>query len=157
MAEVVPESWRNRAFRANEERASWQSDAEVLPAHDGETISSHKAQHKLGQQVNRVRYQRYVVSLDQLPEEAGTSGSNDVLGGIETRDPAMEPIGTRRCCLFKGEVCGPGTNHTCFGVSVYRTALPGNGGTPSGEVLLLQSNGCQHASHAHMPPSRRAG
>ena len=55
MANVAPESWRNRAFRANEERASWQSDAEVLPAHDGETISSHKAQHKLGQQVNRVR------------------------------------------------------------------------------------------------------
>ena len=51
---VVPESWRNRAFRVNEDRASWQSDVEVLPAHDGETISSHKAQHKLGQQVNRV-------------------------------------------------------------------------------------------------------
>ena len=44
---------------------------EVLPAHEGETISSHKAQNKLGKQVNRVRYQRYVASLDQLPEEEG--------------------------------------------------------------------------------------
>ena len=88
MANVVPESWRNRAFRVNEERTSWQSDVEVLPAHDGETIGSHKAWHKLRQQVNRVRYQRYVASLDQLPEEAGPSGSNDVFGGVETRDLA---------------------------------------------------------------------
>ena len=61
---------------------------EVFRAHDGETISSHKAQYKLGQQVNRVLYQRYVASLDQLPEEAGPSGSNDVFGGIETTDLA---------------------------------------------------------------------
>ena len=84
MANVVPESWRNRGFRANEERASSQSGREVFPAHDGETISSHKAQHKLGQQVNRVRFQRYVASLDQLPEVAGPSGWKDLFGGIET-------------------------------------------------------------------------
>ena len=59
---------------------------EVLPAHHSETISSHKAQHELGQQVNRVRYQRYIASLYQLPEEAGPSDSNDVFGGTETRD-----------------------------------------------------------------------
>ena len=40
MANVVPESWRNRAFRANEESSSCQSDVEVLPAHDGETINN---------------------------------------------------------------------------------------------------------------------
>ena len=84
MANVVPKNWRNRAFRVNEERASWQSDVEVLPAH-GETINSNKAQHKLGQQGNRVRYQRCDASLDQLPEEAGPSGSDDAFGGIETR------------------------------------------------------------------------
>ena len=88
MANVAPESWRNRAFRVNEERTSWQSDVEVLPAHDGETIGSHKAWHKLRQQVNRVRYQRYVASLDQLREEAGPSDSNDVFGRIEIRDLA---------------------------------------------------------------------
>ena len=85
---VVPESWRNRAFRANEGTASGQSDVEVLPERDGETIISHKAQLKRGQQVNRVRYQRYVSSLDELPDEAGPSGSNDVFGGFETRDIA---------------------------------------------------------------------
>ena len=38
--------------------------------------------------MNRVRYHPYVASLDQLPEDAGPSGSNDVFGGIETRDIA---------------------------------------------------------------------
>ena len=61
---------------------------EVLPERDGETIISHKAQLKREQQVNRVRYQRYVSSLDELPDEAGPSGSNDVFGGFETRDIA---------------------------------------------------------------------
>ena len=32
MAKVVPESWRNREFRENEERASWQPDVEVMTA-----------------------------------------------------------------------------------------------------------------------------
>ena len=72
------------------------------------------------------------------------------------QSPATAPIGTRRCRLFDGEACGPGTNHTGFGVGIYRMALPGNGGTPSGDVPLLRSDGCQHASRAHMPPSRRA-
>ena len=85
MANVVPGSWRNRASRANEEEASGLSVMEVLPAHDGETISSHKVQHiQAGQQVNRVRFQRYVASLDQLPEVAGPSGWKDLFGGIET-------------------------------------------------------------------------
>ena len=59
--------------------------------------------------------------------------------------------------MSEGEACGPGTNHTGFGVRVYRTALTGNGGTPSSEVPLPRSDGCQHASRSHMPPSRRAG
>ena len=160
MANVVPESWRNRAFRTNELRASWQSDVE-MSSHDGETISSHKAQHKLGQQVNGTN--GYVASLDQFSEEAGPSGSNDVFGRIEIRDlsqahsSATEPIGTSRCRLSEDEACGPGTNHTGLGVRVYKTVLPGNGRTPSGEVPLLRSDGCQHALRAHMPPSRRVG
>ena len=42
MANIVPESWRDRAFRAGEQGASGQSIADVLPAHDVETISSSK-------------------------------------------------------------------------------------------------------------------
>ena len=64
MANIVPESWREKAFRAGEQGASGQSVADVLPAHDVETISSSKAQHRLGKLVNRVRYERYVSLLD---------------------------------------------------------------------------------------------
>ena len=46
IANIVPESWRDRAFRAGEQHASGQSAAEVLLAHDAETISSSKAQHR---------------------------------------------------------------------------------------------------------------
>ena len=89
MANGVPaESWPNRAFHANEKGASGQSDVEVLPAHEAQTTSSDKARHKLGQQVNRIRYQRYLGSPDQLPGEAGASGSNDVFSENETRDLA---------------------------------------------------------------------
>ena len=47
METIVPESWRDRAFRAGEQSASGQSFAEVLPAHDAETTSSSKAQHRI--------------------------------------------------------------------------------------------------------------
>ena len=40
MANIVPESWRHRAFRAGEQGASGQSVADVLPAHDAETLRS---------------------------------------------------------------------------------------------------------------------
>ena len=68
MASIMPASWQDRAFRAGEKGASWQSAADVLPAHDAKTISSSKAQQRLGKLVNRVRYERYVSSLDQLPK-----------------------------------------------------------------------------------------
>ena len=57
MANIVPESWRDRAFRAGEQEVG-RSVAEVLPAHDTETIKTSKAQHRLGKLVNRVRCSR---------------------------------------------------------------------------------------------------
>ena len=69
-------------------RARWQSIADVLPAHDAETISSSKAQHRLGKLVNRVRYERYVSSLDQLPETRPQQDTSESQGEKETRDLA---------------------------------------------------------------------
>ena len=43
MVNIVPESWRDRAFRPGEQDTPGQSMAEVLPAHDAETTSSSKA------------------------------------------------------------------------------------------------------------------
>ena len=85
MANIVPESWRDRVFRAGEQGAAGQSVAEVLLAHDAETISSSKAQHRL---VNRVRYERYVSSLDQLSETRAQRDTGDSQGEKETRDLA---------------------------------------------------------------------
>ena len=84
MANIVPESWRDRAFRAGEQGASGQSVADVLPAHDAETFRSSKVQHRLGKLVNRVHYERYVSSLDQLPETRPSASQ----GEKETRDLA---------------------------------------------------------------------
>ena len=88
MANIVPESWRDRAFRAAEQGASWQSVADVLSAHDAETITSSKAQHGLGKLVNRVHYERYVPSLDQLPETRSQQDTIESQGEKETRDLA---------------------------------------------------------------------
>ena len=85
MANVVPERWWDKAFREGEQDVSWQSFAEVLPAHDAETISSSKAQHIPGKLVNRVRYERYGASLDQLSETTPQRGTGDSQGVKETQ------------------------------------------------------------------------
>ena len=88
MANIVPESWRDRAFRAGEQGASGQSIADVLPAHDAETINCSKAQHGLGKLVHRIHCERYVSSLDQLPETRPQRDTIESQGEKETRDLA---------------------------------------------------------------------
>ena len=89
MANIVPESWRNRAFRSGEQGASGQSVAGVLPAHDAKTISSSEAQHRLGKLVlHRVHYDKYVSSLDQLPETRPQRDTSESQGEKETQDLA---------------------------------------------------------------------
>ena len=85
MANIVPESWRDRAFRAGEQGASGQSIADILPAHDAESTSSNKAQYILGKLMNRVRYDRYVAYLEQLPETSPPRGTGDPHGKKEPR------------------------------------------------------------------------
>ena len=85
MTNIVPESWRDRAFRAGEQEASGQSTAEILPTHDAETTSSSKAQYRLGKLVKRVRHDRYVASLEQLPETTSPWGTGDPHGEKEAR------------------------------------------------------------------------
>lgn len=123
---------------------------EVLPAHDSETINSHKVQYKLRQQVNRVRYQRCVVSLDQLPESARPPDTKDELGGVETRDLAkvrqLHLSGVGAVALFEGGARGLVPSHTSLVLYSDGMALSGDGGAPSGEVSLLRCDGCQDAS-----------
>ena len=88
MGEVVPRGWRDRAFGPEEASASGNSDQEVLAAHDAETTNSHKTQKKLGIQVNRVRYDRYVTSLDGLSTHACPPGEVGPFEESETRECA---------------------------------------------------------------------
>ena len=85
MASIVPESLRDIPFRAGNQDTSGQPVEEVLPAHDAETISSGKAQHRLGKLTNRVRYDRYLASIDELPETRRQQGTGDLQGEKETR------------------------------------------------------------------------
>ena len=85
MANIVTESWRDRAFRAGEQGAPGQSIADILPAHDAESTRSNKSQYRLGKLVNRVLYDRNVASLEQLPETSPPRGTGDPHGEKETR------------------------------------------------------------------------
>ena len=58
----------------------------MLTAHDAETINSHKTQKKLGKQVNRVRYDRYVTYLDGFPIHARPPEEVGPFGESETRE-----------------------------------------------------------------------
>lgn len=59
----------------------------VLREHDAETINfRHEAKHRLGQHVDRVQYQRYVVALDQPLQSAHFPDADDPFGETETRD-----------------------------------------------------------------------
>ena len=60
----------------------------MLAAHDAETTNSHRAQKKLGKQVNLVRYDRYVTSLDGLPTHASPLEEVGPFGESETRECA---------------------------------------------------------------------
>lgn len=99
MSGVVPESWRDRAFRAEEGSVTEGSEREVLGAHDAETINSNKAQQRLGKLVNRVRYEKYAASLEELPIRAQPLGESGPFGETETRDCAK---------ARQRSQCGPG-------------------------------------------------
>ena len=57
----------------------------MLVAHDAVITNSRKAQHKLGKLVNQGRHPAHKAPVDQLPETVRPPGSEDPLGGSETR------------------------------------------------------------------------
>ena len=85
MADIAPESWRDKVFRAGEQGASGQSIADILSAHDAESTSPNKAQYRLGKLEKRVRHDRYVAALQELPEMSPPRGTGDQHGEKETR------------------------------------------------------------------------
>ena len=72
-------------IRDREQGASGQSIADILPAHDVESKSPNKAQYRLGKLEKRVRHDRYVAALQELPEMSPPRGTGDQHGEKETR------------------------------------------------------------------------
>ena len=95
---VVAKGGRDRPFRSEEVSKSGNSDREVLAAHDAETELPQSPE-KLGKQVNRVRYDRYVTSLDGLPtharplEEVGPFGESETRGCAKARQRSQSGPG----------------------------------------------------------------
>lgn len=57
----------------------------MLVAHDVETINFNKVYKTFGKQVNRVRYDRYITSLDGLPTHARPAEEVGPFGESKTR------------------------------------------------------------------------
>ena len=99
IVEVVPRGWRDRAFRPEEVSASGDSDSDVLATCNPETINSHNTQKKLGNQVSRMCYDRYVTSLDGLPiharplEDIGPFGESEARECTKTRQRSQSEPG----------------------------------------------------------------
>ena len=74
-----------KSWRGTIQVASGQSIAGILQAHDAKSTSSSKAQYRVGKLVNRVRYDRYVATLEQLPETSPPRGTGDPHGEKEAR------------------------------------------------------------------------
>ena len=60
-----------------------------LAAHDGESTTTRKAQHKLGKAVNKMKPDTFMESLDNLPEEGVPPTQDDPYGGGENKDMAL--------------------------------------------------------------------
>ena len=63
-----------------------------LAAHDGESTTPRKAQHKLGKVVNKIQLEKFMESLEHLPEEAISPTPDDPFGGTEAKDAALARV-----------------------------------------------------------------
>ncbi|CAB1101457.1 ABC [Ectocarpus sp. CCAP 1310/34] len=59
-----------------------------LAAHDGESTTPRKAQHKLGKAVNKIQLEKFMESLEHLPQEAVPPTRDNPYGGQEARNMA---------------------------------------------------------------------
>lgn len=89
---MLPPSWVVWALEPQEENGRRQPTVEELAAHDGESTTTRKAQHKLGKVVNKIQLQKFMESLEHLPEEAVPPTIDDPLGGSEAKDMALARV-----------------------------------------------------------------
>ena len=77
---------------------------EELAAHDGESTTPRKAQHKLGKVINQVQLDKFMESLDSLPEEIVPPTVDDPFGGSESKDVAYGALKGQEHTVFSGRL-----------------------------------------------------
>ena len=79
---VFPPSWVAWAIEQPGENGMRQPTVVAeLAAHDGESTTTRKAQHKLGKAANKIRLDNFMESLHNLPEE-GSHPRKTILTGV---------------------------------------------------------------------------
>ena len=89
---MVPPSWVSWALEQPRENGRRSPTIGELAAHDGESTTPRKDQHKLGRAMNSVQIERFMESLEALPVEEVPPTPNDPFGGEESRDMAKARV-----------------------------------------------------------------
>ena len=152
MANILSETWWDRAFRAGEQDASGKWTTEVLLTHDDKTTSSSKAPYRWRKRVNRVRYDRHVASMEELlettpPQSTGNPHEDkETRGFAKARQRSQSGLGTYH--LVEGETRRLVQGHPSVGFCVRGTTPSGDRGVPGDEVPLLWCDGRKHTACA---------
>ncbi|CAB1119445.1 unnamed protein product [Ectocarpus sp. CCAP 1310/34] len=85
---ILPPSWVEWALEPTGETGRRQPTVAELAAHDGESTTPRKAQHKLGKAINKIQLEKFMESLEHLPQEAVPPTRDNPYGGQEARNMA---------------------------------------------------------------------
>ena len=86
---VVPPSWVEWALEQSGETGRRRPTVAELAAHDGESTTPRKAQHKA---VNNKQLERFMESLEQLPQEAVPPTPQNPFRGRESKSMALARV-----------------------------------------------------------------
>ena len=111
---VLPSSWVRWALEPQGENGSRQPTVEELAAHDGESTTPRKAQHKLGKVVNKIQLEKFMASLDHLPEEAVPPTREHPFGGSEGKELALARVRSSQgpCAVIQSGTHRPGPRNS---------------------------------------------
>ena len=88
----MPPSWVEWAVEQSGETGRRRPTVAELAAHDGESTTPRKAQHKLGKAVNKKQLERFMESLEQLLQEAVPPTQENPFRGRESKRMALARV-----------------------------------------------------------------
>jgi len=93
---IIPPSWVSWSLEPHPGGTPRNPTIVELAAHDGETTTSRKAQHKIGKILSGVNHKRFIESLDNLPSEPRPPSPTDPFSGIESKEQAQARVRSSR-------------------------------------------------------------